>query len=62
MTHGLDMEQMRAAWIARFGTGWVDGLDVWEDDFFFPVLKALARLDCLDTNRPTEQYRIKVPQ
>jgi len=62
MKHGLDLEQMRTAWIARFGTSWVDALDVWEDDFFFPILADLRQLDCLDINRLTEQYRIKVPQ
>ena len=62
MRHGLNLEQMQTAWIARFGTGWVDGLDVWEDDFFFYVLADLSRLDSLDVNRLTEQYKIKVPQ
>jgi hypothetical protein len=62
MKHELDLEQMRAAWMARFGMGWVDALDVFEDDYFFSIMADLRRLDSLDVNRPAEQYRIKVPQ
>ena len=58
----LSMEQMRAAWLARYGSGWVDNMDVWEDDLFFNILMDLTRLDCMDVDRAQERYRIKAGQ
>ena len=58
----LDLDQMRAAWIARFGTDWIEVLDIFEDDYFYPMAQGLIRLDSLDVNLRTEEYRIKLPQ
>ena len=40
----LNTEQLRAAWIARFGKGWVKGDAVAGDDYFMKVHNRLGAL------------------
>lgn len=55
----LSKDHLYAAWLARYGSGWVDVMDVWEDELFFTIASDLVRLDCMNVDINQDQYQIK---
>lgn len=56
----LSKDHLRAAWLARYGSGWVDVMEVSEDNLFFAIASDLVRLDCMNVDVAREQYQIKL--